>query len=417
MRRTGLFASTLALGLATGLHHAAGQTPQAPARHAFSAAGLARLDSVMQAHVSGGKLPGIVVAVSRHGELVHWKAFGARSVEANDPMDRNDLFRIYSMTKPITSTAVMMLVEEGRIGLDDPVARYLPVMAHAKVGTGPEVAAQARPMTVRDLLRHTSGLTYGLFGETPVDSAYRKANLFTRSTSLDDLVIRLSELPLVAQPGALWNYGFSTDVLGRIVEIVSGKPLDRFFQERILGPLGMDDTFFEVPKEKRSRFTGYYAKPGPNRFVLFDSPDTGTYTRPPRLLLGGLGLVSSASDYLRFARMIMNGGELDGVRLLRPETAAQMTREQLPAGLTPISLGGRTLAGTGFGLGFSVAVEAADPSTGPAGTFGWSGYANTFFWIDPKNELVGLIMTQFFPYQPWPIDAEFRRLVYAAMTP
>lgn len=381
----------------------------------LSATGIARLDSAMAAYVSGKKLPGIVVAIARDGKLAHWKAFGLRSVEANDPMRPDDLFRIMSMTKPITTTAAMILVEERKLELDEPVARYLPAFRDLKVWTPDGLVPPRRPMTVRDLMRHTSGLTYGLFGNTPVDSLYRKEDPYNKATSLADFVDRLARLPLVGHPGEVWNYGHSTDVLGRIVEVVSGMPLDRFFEERIFKRLGMRNTFFEVPPQKRARFVGYYALSAPGRFFLADSPDSGSFTRPPRLFSGGGGLVSSASDYLRFAQMILDGGKLDGVRLLRAETVDDMLKNQVPASLIPISVGGKTLEGNGFGLGFSIRVEPGDPLLGPVGLAGWGGYANTFFWIDPQNRLIGLILTQFFPFQAYPIESEFRRLVYESL--
>jgi CubicO group peptidase (beta-lactamase class C family) len=390
--------------------------PEVPPEAAgFSAAGIARVDSAMEAYVSAHKLPGIVVAIARQGKLAHWKAFGLRSVEGNDPMRPDDLFRIYSMTKPITSTAAMILVEEGRIGLDDPVATYLPMFEQVKVWTPQGLVAPHRPMTIRDLLRHTSGLTYGLFGNTPVDSLYRKANPESTAQSLAGLMDRLARLPLLGHPGEIWNYGYSTDVLGRIVEVVSGRPLDRFFAERIFKPLGMTHSFFEVPPAQRGRFTGYYAQPAPGKFFLADSPDTGTFTRHHKLFSGGGGLVSSASDYLRFAQMILNGGTLDGVRVLKKETVTAMLTNQVPMRLVPISLGGNALEGQGFGLGFAVRVTPGDPLLGPVGNAGWGGYANTFFWVDPQNQLTGLIMTQYFPFQAYPIESEFRHLVYGAL--
>jgi len=381
----------------------------------LTTAGVARLDSAMQAYVSGGKLPGLVIAVARDGKVAHWKAFGLRRTEPRAPMEPNDLFRIYSMTKPITSAAIMMLVDGGQLELDDPVAKHITAFGGVKVWTSSGLVAPHRPMTVRDLLRHTSGLTYGLFGETPVDSLYRRANLQNPKLDLQGLVTELAKLPLIGHPGEVWNYGYRTDVLGRLVEIASGMPLDRFFEDRIFRPLGMKDTFFEVPADKRGRFTGYYARIPSGGFLLSDSPDTGGFTRRPKLLSGGGGLVSTATDYLRFAQMMLNGGELDGVRLLRRETAESMSRNQLPDALIPLRVGSWVLEGTGFGFGFSVLVRPPDRSEGPAGRAGWGGYANTFFWIDPANRLIGLILTQFFPFQAYPIEEEFRRLVYQAL--
>jgi CubicO group peptidase (beta-lactamase class C family) len=389
--------------------------PVDPKAAGLSDAGIARLDSAMQAYIDAGKLPGIVIALARNGRLAHWKAFGLRSVEAGDPMEPSDLFRIYSMTKPITSTAVMMLVESGTLGLDEPVSKYVPAFGDVRVWAREGPVTPHRPMTVRDLLRHTSGLTYGLFGETPVDSLYRKANLTSQNRTLDQLVAELARLPLVGHPGEAWNYSYSTDVLGRLVEIASGMPLDRFFEERIFRPLGMGDSFFEVPAAKRARFAGYYARLPTGRFLLTDSPDTGTYTRPPPMFSGGGGLVSSTADYLRFAQMILNGGELDGVRLLKRETVAEMLRSQIAPEQVPIKVGGAAIPGTGFGLGFSVVVDSLSPPAGPIGRAGWGGYANTFFWVDPRNRLIAVIMTQFFPFQAYPIEQEFRQLVYEAL--
>lgn len=402
-----LFVATIA-----GVAESQGLPTERRDKVGFAAAGLARIDSAMQAYVTEGKLAGVVVAVAKDGRLAHWKAFGMRSIEAKDPMEPNDLFRIYSMTKPITSTAVMILVEAGKVGLDDPVAKYLPAFGDVRVWTPTGPIPPRRPMTVRDLLRHTSGLTYGIFGQTPVDSLYRK---MPAATDLADLTDKLAELPLIGQPGDGWNYSYSTDVLGRIVEVVSGLSLDRFFAERIFAPLKMKDSFFEVPAEKRSRFTGNYARSGPGRFRLVDSPDSGTYTRPAKVLSGGGGLVSSTSDYLRFAQMILNRGELDGARLLAPGTVSEMLRNQLPGEMVPAIGGLMKLEGTGFGLGFNVIVNGLDPLRGSNGTASWAGIANTYFFIDPVTKLIGVLMTQFSPFGAYPIDTEFRHLVYTAL--
>jgi CubicO group peptidase (beta-lactamase class C family) len=329
-------------------------------------------------------------------------------------MERDDLFRLYSMTKPVTTAAMMMLVEAGKVRLEDPVAKYLPVFAGVKVWSPAGPVAPHRAMTIRDLLQHTSGLTYGIFGETPVDSAYRKAGLMEPRWTLTELVDTLAKLPLVGHPGEVWNYGFSSDEAGRIIEVVSGMPLDRFMVDRIFGPLGMKDTYFEVPAAKRSRLTGYYGITA-GRPALLDSPDTGSYTRPPMLLSGGGGLVSSAPDYLRFAQMILNGGELDGVRLLRRETVSRMLRNQLPASLIPLRVGEIVIPGTGFGLGFSVVVDPPDPSIVDRGRAGWAGYANTYFYIDPDRRLIAMVLAQTFPFGVPPIEPDFRRLVYEAV--
>ncbi len=404
----------LLIGLVSGTLAAQGLPVAAPESVGLTSAGLERVDSAMSAYVSSAKLPGIVVAVARNGRLAHWMAFGKRSLEHNDPMERDDLFRIYSMTKPVTTAAMMLLVEEGKVRLDDSVSKYIPAFAGVKVWSRGGPRQPRRAITIRDLLQHTSGLTYGLFGETPVDSAYRQAGLMEPRWTLPELVDRLARLPLVGDPGELWNYGFSTDVAGRIIEIVSRMPLDRFFGLRIFGPLKMENTFFDVPPAKRSRLTGYYAVTG-GRMALLDSPDTGSYTRRPLLFSGGGGLVSSAPDYLRFAQMLLNGGELDGFRLLRRETVAEMLENHLPAALIPIRIGDITLAGTGFGLGFSVVVQPATDGIDDRGRAGWAGYANTYFWIDPSRKLIAMVLAQSFPFGAHPLEPDFRRLVYQAL--
>ncbi|MFN0178424.1 MAG: serine hydrolase domain-containing protein [Gemmatimonadales bacterium] len=408
---TGIRSSLLLLVLLAPAAGSQGLPTERPEKVGLSTAGLARVDSAMRAYVTGGKLAGIVVAVAKDGRLAHWKAFGLRSVEAKDPMEPSDLFRIYSMTKPITSTAVMILVEDGKLGLDDPVAKHLPEFAGVKVWTRDGLVPPRRHMTVRDLLRHTSGLTYGFFGQTPVDSLYRA---MPTPTSLADLIAKLAGLPLVGHPGEVWSYSYSTDVLGRIVEVVSGQSLDRFFEERIFVPLKMRDSFFQVPADKRSRLTGHYALPAPGRFVLADSPDTGNYTRPAAVLSGGGGLVSTAADYLRFAQMILNGGELDGARVLQSGTVVEMLRNQLAGEMVP-AVGPQVLQGTGFGLGFNLIVNGKDPLRGGNGTASWAGIANTYFFIDPNTQLIGLVLTQFSPFGRYPIEVEFRQLVNRAL--
>lgn len=407
----------LLLAVATRLVSAQGLPTTTPASVGLSTAGLARLDSAMRALVAEKKLPGIVVAVARNGRVAHWKAFGHRIVDPADPMERTDLFRIYSMTKPIASAGLMILVEEGKVRLEDPVSKYVPEFGAVKVWTPAGPVDPDRPMTVRDLLRHTSGLTYGLFGATHVDSLYLKAQPSEQAKDLADLMTRLAALPLVAQPGTRFNYSFSTDVVGRIIEVASGVTLDRFLAGRVFGPLKMPDTFFEVPVEKRARFTGYYARPPAlNRWFLADSPDTGTYTRPAKVLSGGGGLVSSTPDYVRFMQMLLNGGELDGVRILQRKTVAAMLGNQLPGEAVPISFAANdSIRVVGFGLGFAVVVDAENRSLGSVGNASWGGYANTFFFVSPAEKLSAVIMTQFFPFGVYELEQTFRRLVYAAL--
>ncbi len=379
-----------------------------------SAERLQRIPVAMQRYVDEGRVGGIVTLVARRGHLVHWNAVGFRDLESGDPLEPNDIFRIQSMTKPITSVAVMMLVEDGAVSLDDPVSRHLPAFADVEVYAGGELVSPRRPITVADLLGHTSGLTYGLFGRTQVDSLYREANVF--SGDLANLVEEVAGLPLLGHPGSRWNYSVSTDVLGGLVEVVGGQPFDEFLRARIFTPLGMTDTDFVVPPEKTARFTTSYAATPNGALRVVDSPVEGAYNTKPVLLLGGSGLVSTAADYVRFAQMLLNGGELDGTRILRPETVELMRTNRLAEDLIPISIATWRADGYGFGLGFSVLVDdEATPGPDNDGVFRWWGIGSTYFWIDPEAELVGLLLTQLNPPTLPMLESEFQTLVYDAL--
>ena len=394
----------------------AGLPVVSPGAVGMSADGLARIAPAMQAYVDDGRLAAVMTMVARRGQVVHWGAVGTRDTATGDPLERNDIFRIYSMTKPVTSVAVMILVEENRVALDDPVSKFVPEFADVQVLTdgGDRVPAEG-PITIEHLLTHTSGLTYGLFGDSAVDRLYNQANPLRLAEGLEDFTRRVAELPLLASPGTRWNYSVSTDVLGRVVEVASGQAFDAFVEARILGPLGMDDTAFWVPAEKRGRFMANYAKVG-GRLVVADSPVDGQYTRPPAFPSGGGGLTSTASDYIRFAQMLLKGGSLDGVRILAPETVAKMRTNHLPDALVPIDLGTYISPGYGFGLGFAVMVDpVASPEPDHAGVFRWAGAANTFFWIDPEAELIGMVWTQFTPFAAYDLEREFQTLVYGAI--
>jgi CubicO group peptidase (beta-lactamase class C family) len=375
-----------------------------------------RLDLIrpaMQRYVDEGRVSGIVTMVARHGRLVHWDAVGWRDIESRDALERDDIFRIYSMTKPITSVAVMMLVEEGAISLDDPVSRYLPAFADVQVYSAGDLVPPLEPVSVADLLGHTSGLTYGFFGNTHVDSLYRAVNVF--SGDLANLVDQVAALPLLDHPGSLWNYGVSTDVLGRLVETVGGQSFDEFLRARILSPLRMTDTGFFVPPGNNTRFTTNYTATRDSLRVQDPSVE-GTYNVTPDLLSGGGGLVSTAADYVRFAQMLLNGGELDGVRILRPETIELMRTNRLAENLIPIRIAAWQAPGYGFGLGFSVLVdEDASPEPDNDGVFRWWGYASTYFWIDPEADLIGMVLTQLTPPTVGTLEQEFQTLVYNAL--
>ena len=382
----------------------------------LSADGLARIRPAMQAYVDDGRAAGVMTLVARRGQVAHWDAVGLRDLEAGDPLEPDDIFRIYSMTKPITSVATMMLVEEGKASLDEPVATFIPEFADVTVlAPGGERVAPERPITIEHLLTHTSGLTYGFFGDEAVDRLYNESDFFNRAEGLDDFARLAAELPLLASPGDRWNYSISTDILGRVVEVASGQPLDAFFRARIFDPLGMDDTAFVVPADKRGRFTGHYAVQD-GALALVDSPLEGEYTQAPPWLSGGGGLTSTASDYIRFAQMLLQDGQLGDTRLLAPETVRMMRSNRLPEALVPIQLGTYLSPGYGFGLGFAVVVDAAaSPEPDNDGVFRWAGAANTFFWIDPQAELIGMVWTQINPFAAYDLEREFQTLVYEAL--
>lgn len=371
-----------------------------------SPAALERIAPAMEELIDAGTTGGIMTMVARRGRIVHWSAYGSRIV-GEDPLERDDIFRIYSMTKPVTAVAVMMLVEEGSLSLDQPVSDVLPAFADPMVmeAEGPRPAAE--PITIRHLLTHTSGLTYGDFGNTPVDSMYRAERLGVWGThgNLAETVAAIASLPLRFDPGTRWNYSMAYDVLGRVVEVVSGQTFADFLHERILDPLQMDDTDFWVRPEKRERFVASYG-PGDGGIQVIDSPVEGLFTQPPLWLSGGAGLTSTADDYIRFCQMLLNGGELDGVRLLQPETVAEMTRNHLPDELVPIGIGGPD---QGFGLGFAVSMGEH------AGAYRWLGVAGTHFFIDPSEELIAFAWTNFRPQGRVPIQNLMTELAYATI--
>ncbi|MCP5107928.1 MAG: serine hydrolase [bacterium] len=379
----------------------------------LSSTRLARIKPVMQGYVDRGKLAGLMTMVARQGKVVHFETYGR--MDTGKEMRHDTIFRIASMTKPVTSVAVMMLYEEGYFQLYDPVSKFIPEFKKVKVFSKmdrdkPVLVEPKRPMTIRDLLTHTSGLTYGFFGKTPVNEMYRSAGLY--NGTLKEMIPKLSELPLLYQPGTRWHYSMSTDVLGYLVEVISGKPLDEFLEERIFKPLKMKDTGFYVPKEKLNRFAARYGlKDG--HLKVIEKPGTSNKTKAPKFLSGGGGLLSTAPDYIRFAQMLLNKGQLEGVRILGRKTVELMTMNHLPDEFLPIH---PVLSGKGFGLGFAVLVDVPRfQITGSEGEFEWRGIYNTFFWVDPAEELVAILMTQFSPYLYYPVHDEFRVLTYQAI--
>jgi CubicO group peptidase (beta-lactamase class C family) len=380
-------------------------------------------------YIDAGRFPGTQLLVYRRGKVVHSAVQGFADVERKAPMKDDTIFRIYSMTKPITSVAFMMLFEEGRVALDEPVHKYIPEWKDLGVfqaGTAPAFLTRppSRPMLIVDLLRHTSGLTYGFQQRTNVDAAYREMKIgeFEKAGTLQSMIDDLCKIPLEFSPGEAWNYSVSTDVIGYLIGKISGKPFEAFLKERIFDPLGMNDTDFFVPAEKAHRLAACYSADGRGGMTLQDDPATSSFLSPPSFISGGGGLCSTAADYLTFCRVLLKGGELGGVRLIGPKTLALMTSNHLPGGrdLTEISrslFSEATNAGIGFGLGFSVMMNPEQTLIpGSAGEYAWGGAASTAFWIDPAEELIAVFMTQLMPSSSYPVRRELRTMVYAGIT-
>jgi CubicO group peptidase (beta-lactamase class C family) len=390
--------------------------PSAPPESVGMSSGrLGRIGQMVNRRIKEGDLVGAVTMVAREGKLVHLETFGHADLEAGKPMRPDTVFRIYSMTKPITSVAALMLFEEGRFQLSDPIHLYLPQFKDVKVysDNGEPVKAK-RPITVRDLLTHRSGLTYGIFGSSAVDRMYRDAALLRGDGGLAGFVDRLALLPLLHQPGERWNYSVSTDVLGRLVEVASGQTLDEFFRERIFDPLKMRETGFHVPEGSRDRFAVAYEWKAPGARTIADHPDRSRFARPATFFSGGGGLVSTIGDYACFAQMLLNGGEFGGVRLLSPKTVSLMTRDHT-ADAVMTAEGVQVGAGAAFGLGVRVVTDVARTQRlGSEGMYGWSGIASTSFFADPKEQLVGIIMSQKLPTDGR-LSADFQTAVYQAI--
>jgi CubicO group peptidase (beta-lactamase class C family) len=392
---------------------------------------LGRIDShLKKSYVDAGKIAGALTLVFRRGQIAHLSPVGLMDRERGVAMAEDTIFRIYSMTKPIASVALMMLYEHGHFQLDDPVHRWIPAWRNLGVfagGSPPEFLTEPceRPMTVRDLLTHTSGLTYGFMERTPVDRAYRSLGIGAFGKlfpgDLAEMVQALAGLPLEFSPGSAWNYSVSTDIVGHLVELISGERFDEYLRRHVFEPLGMVDSGFFVPEEKLGRFAACYRRGAGKQLLLMDDPRRSAYSRPPQLLGGGGGLVSTAADYLRFCRMLLGGGELDGVRLLGRKTIELMTRNHLPGGedLTQTAVGmfsETTMRGTGFGLGFSVMLDpVAAGVVGSPGTYAWGGAASTIFWIDPAEELIVIFLTQLFPSRTFNFRGQLQSIVYPSL--
>ena len=387
---------------------------------------LARIAPWMDRLVADGRLAGLSVMVSRRGRTGFARACGKADLARGTPFTLETVTRIYSMTKPLTSVAVMQLYERGLFQLDDPVARFLPEFAAMRVAVGGnrakiETEPARRPITIRDLLTHTAGLTYGFMEATLVDAQYREAGIdfLAREGTLAEMTARTAAMPLLAQPGSAWNYSVATDVLGQLVAVASGRAFPDYLLEDVIAPLGMVDTDFHVRPELMPRFCAAYAVDRERKLRPFDDSVETAFARPPAIASGGGGLVSTAGDYMRFCRMILNGGTLDGVRLLGRKTVSLMTSNHLPGDLAAMGtprFAETSYTGIGFGLGFSVMLDPARAQIlGSPGEVAWGGLASTAFWIDPAEDLAVVLMTQLVPSSALPIRRELRVLTYAAL--
>lgn len=392
----------------------------APQEVGLSEEKLGTLTKHIDDYIESGKLVGATTLVARGGRVAHFKTYGDIDKAAGTKMSEDAVFRIYSMTKPITGVALMMLHEEGKFELDDPISRYLPSFKNQRVFSGVNEDGSLRTVpakreaTVRDLLRHTAGLTYGVFGNTPVDQMYLKADLFDPEQSLAEQTAKLGGLPLLYQPGEAWVYSLSVDVQGRLIEVLSGQSLGDFFAERIFKPLGMTDTGFSVRPDQKDRFVEIYAFDEEQKgLAAYRGDFYGDFTVKPSIESGGGGLVSTTLDYWKFAQMVANGGKLGDVRILKQETVDMMRRNQLPDNLKGIAGGEQ---GLGFGLGFAVVQDPTKQgSLSRAGEYFWGGMANTIFWIDPTGDTVAIFMTNILPSGVYPLRNELRDRIYSAI--
>ena len=407
-----------------------------PEKVGMSSERLARIRPAIEKHIGKGKIAGAVTLLARRGELVHLDCLGLQDREKNVPMQPDTIFRIYSMTKPITCVALMMLYEKGYFQLSEPVAKFIPAFQNLKVYAGDETSGMRlvdlkRPVTLRDLLTHTAGLTYAFLEYGPVEALYRQDHAIL-AKSLAEFVADVVKRPLAFQPGTAWRYSVAHDFLAYLVERMSGQPFDVYLRANVFEPLGMTDTGFYVPAAKLDRLAALYgsahieepdmtgskawmaAANGVHR--LLAGPADSRESTPHRVIRGGHGLVSTAPDYFRFCQMLLNKGELDGIRLLGRKTIELMTVNHLAPELMPYEIGWSYSPGYGYGLGFRVLQDVGQCGTlGSPGEYGWGGAATTYFWIDPQEELIGIVMAQFMPSGYHLIDSDFRVLAYQAI--
>jgi CubicO group peptidase (beta-lactamase class C family) len=419
MKRTAVFVTTLLCLLATAAHAQTLPTAK-PEDVGMSSERLARIAARLRTDAEKGVIPGSVLLVARNGRVAMFEASGLRDPQTKAPMTKDAIFRIYSMSKPITSVSAMLLFEEGKLTLDQPVSRYIPALGKLKVGVEKTDAAGAktlelvdsrRDMSIQDLLRHTSGLTYGFFGDSLVKKEYAAAKIGSDYPTNAELVERLGKLPLAYQPGTTWDYSHSTDVLGRVVEVIGGTTLYQFEKERLLDPLGMKDTMFYVTDQSRQ---ARIAEPFADDRSIGVGAEFNDPRVPQKYESGGGGMVGTAMDYARFLQMLLNGGTLDGKRYLSPRTVAYMTVDHMGSVITPgpLYLPG---PGFGFGLGFAVRKDAGvSPYAGSVGEYNWGGAGGTYFWVDPKENMFVVFMMQS-PKQRVPYRAVLKDMIYAAI--
>jgi CubicO group peptidase (beta-lactamase class C family) len=398
---------------------------RAPKRAGFSAERLNRItDHLDRNYIEPGKIAGCQTIVARQGEVAYFKSFGLMDRERRKPMSDDAIFRIYSMTKPITSIALMTLFEQGHFQLNDPVSRFIPQWRGHQVwvsgeGEKMELAAPVRPMTMRNVLGHTGGLTYGATNH-PVDRVYRAQGVQRAGETLASFVDKLARVPLRYQPGEHWMYSFSTDVCGYLVEAISGKRFDRYLEETVFEPLGMSDTSFSVAPKKAARLAANYQREPDKSLKLIDDPADSPYLKEPAFFSGGGGLTSTTADYLRFCEMLRRGGELDGERIIGSRTLEMMHKNHLAGGrdLMQTAIGAfseTAYEGVGFGLGFATTLGEVEAGSIGAGDYYWGGAASTIFWVDPREDLVVIFMTQLMPSATFNFRGQLKNIIYSAL--
>ena len=415
MPHLGLLAFVLLSASGTGSIRAAEIPAATPEEVGMSSAKLKKVDGIFEDFVQKKRLAGGIAIIARKGKIVHFESYGLADLKTKQPMGKDAILRFYSMSKAITSAAAMILVDEGKLDLDAPVSQYLPEMKRLKVATGDGPVKPTRELTTADLLRHTSGMTYGASPRKAHSEAFTKANPLDPKQTLAEMSEKLADIPLAFHPGQYWAYGMSIDVVGRVVEKVSGQKLDEFFQQRIFEPLDMQDTGFYVPREKHHRYATTYNSDGKGKLTPAPTDEQYNFTEPRAWLSGGGGLVSTARDYMRFLMMVQQGGQLDGKRILSKKSVRLMTTSQLPKGISQIAFGAQQRAGVGFGYGFSVRTKQSDwDPPGRVGEYGWGGLASTHYWVSPKDELIVIALEQTLPYS-FMTEFAIKNVIYDAI--